>query len=302
MRSQQTLTIKGELSSLSITNILDIFRYHRTSMIKEPSARRLKIDTLMQSASPISRKLVIEWLNSPDIEKRARAFRALMRHPYPEAFKAVLSEATNATSPLQTEAITTLGILKNKAAYTPLQNILESSNATTQTYIIKTLLRLDGDIDDNTIKNIYWDAAYPGNRLQILLGISETKRKELCINILTEELTKHPATAWTETLILYTAQAFNIKETLVDILKEEKAEPGAGLEYILEESDEDILAKLDTEAIKTAFNTKQYQDLYKTEKHPATDSILQYSFDSSSFLGLLLLWIIQQERIENSDS
>lgn len=289
------LTIKGELSSLSITNILDIFRYHRTGMIKEPSARELKIDTLMQSASPISRKIIIEWLNSPDIEKRARSLRALIRHPYPEAINSILSEAINPASPLQTEAITTLGILKNKDACQPLQKILENSTATTKTYIIKTLLRLGAELDDNTIIKSYQDATYPGNKLQILLGISETKRQTLCIKILTEELEKHPAAAWTETLLLYTAQAFNIKETLVDILKEEKTEPGTGLEYILEESDENIINKLDTTVIIEAFKNKQYQNLYQATKVPATDNILKYAFDPSSFLGLLLIWIIQQE-------
>jgi hypothetical protein len=116
------------------------------------------------------------------------------------------------------------------------------------------------------------------------------------VNILKEELIKHPATAWTQTLLQYTAQAYNIKETLIDIFKEEKAETGTGLEYILEESDETILAELDITIITEAFKNEQYQDLSKAEKDPATDSILKYAFDPSSFLGLLLLWTIQQEQ------
>lgn len=300
MRSEQRITMKSELSSLSPSNILDIFRYHRTSMIKLASARSIKIDTLMQSSSPIAKKLVIEWLNSPDTEKRARAFRALNRHPYPESFDSILSEAIDPVSPLQTEAITTLGVLKNKNAIIPLQNIIETSTATTKTYIIKTLLRLNADIGDKTILDIYWDATHSGNRLNILLGISETKRQELCIDILIKELVQSPAPAWTQTLLLYTAQAFNFKETLIDIFQEEKEEAGKGLEYILEESDEATLAKLDADILKTAFAEKRYHDLHNAEKNHHSTSILKYSFDPSSFLGLLLLWIIQQEKEENS--
>ena len=296
MRGEQNLTMKSELSSLSPSNIIDIFRYHRTSLIKTDSARKLKVDTLMQSSSPIAKKLALEWLDSPDIEKRARAFRTLNRHPYPESFAAVLAEAVDPTSPLQTEAITTLGVLKNKDAIVPLKEMLGKTTYTAQAYIIKTLLRLGDNINDNIIQDIYWKTEYPGNRLTILLGVSETKQQELIISILIKELGEKPTPVWTQTLLLYAAQTFNFKETLVDIFKEEKAEAGAGLEYILEESDEAILAKLNLETIKTAFTEKCYQDLHTAEKTNNPNSILRHAFDPSSFLGLLLLWIIKQEK------
>lgn len=295
MRSEQQVTMKSELSSLSPSNILDIFRYHRTSMMKQETARKLRIDTLMQSSTPIAKKLALEWLNSPDIEKRVRAFLSLNRHPYPEAFDAVLAEATAPASPLQSEAITTLGILKNKKAIIPLKKMLSKSTDTAKAYIIKTLLRLDEKIDDDTILNIYWQTTYSGNRLNILLGVSETKRKKLITTILIKELQQKPTIIWTQTLLLYAAQAFNFKETLIDIFKEEKEEPGKGLEYILEETKESTLAKLDIETVKTVFNKSQYSELYKAEKVYNENSILKYAFDASSFLGLILLWIIQQE-------
>ncbi len=295
MRGEQKLTMKNELATLAPSNIFDIFRYHRSGLTKLASARSLKIDTLMQSSSPLARKLVLEWLNSPDIEKRARAFRSLNRHPYPESFDSVLSEATDPASPLQTEAITTLGIIKNKSAITPLQNILNNSTVTTKTCIIKTLLRLNAEITDTTIIETYRNTTYPGNKLNILLGISETGRKTLIMKILKEELEKHPAKEWTETLLQYAAQAYNFKETLIDIYNEEKETSGKGLEYILEETKETTLEKLDLDILKSAFKENHYHDLHKAEKDPATDSILKHAFDLSSFLGLLLIWIIQQE-------
>ena len=295
MQGEKNLSMKGELSSLAPSNILDIFRYHRTGMIKVASARNLKMDILMQSSSPIAKKIALEWLDSPDIEKRMRALRTLNRTPHPEAFAAVLAEATDSASPLQTEALTTLGILKNKDAIPPLQKLLEGPPSAIQPFAIKTLTRLKANIDDATILKYYWGISLPKHRLQILLGISEAKRTKLCIEILTKELEQQPSQSWTETLLLYTAQAYNMKETLTDILKEEKNNAGSGLEYILEESNEDILAKLDITIIKAAFQNKQYQDLAKAEK---TDSILKYAFDNSSSLGLLLLWIIQQEQVK----
>ncbi|MCK5528869.1 MAG: HEAT repeat domain-containing protein [Kiritimatiellae bacterium] len=197
MQSEKNLTMKSELSSLSPANILDIFRYHRTGMIKVASARNLKMDVLMQSSSPIAKKIVLAWLDSPDIEKRIRALRTLNRTPHPEAFAAVLVEAIDSSSPLQTEALTTLGILKNRDAIIPLQKLLDGPPSAIQPFAIKTLTRLKADIDDATILACYWGVSLPKHRLQILLGISETKRTKLCIEILTKELEQKPTVAWT---------------------------------------------------------------------------------------------------------
>jgi len=296
IRGARYLTLKEDISSLMPANLLGIFRYYRAGQLKIPETRQLQIESVMQVSTPIARKLVIEGLASSALGQRIRAYHRLNRHPYPEAFKTVLCEAKDPASPLRTEAITSLGFYKRDEAVKILQEILkEEPLSEVQPVAIKSILRQGGELDDAVIENIWQNILSPEVRLQILLGLAGAHRTELLLNLLKEELLKHPEPRWTQTMLLYTAQGWNRHETLVEIFDEENKEMGAGLTYILEESDEKTLEGLELDGVKEAFEQKRFSELAPFLKQSDPDRLLEHAFDVSSFLGLLLLWIIRKE-------
>ncbi len=283
--------IKDEFYSLMPANILGIFRVYRTGLIKIPGARKLKMDSLMLTESPVARKLVIEWMQSPDTEQRARALRVLGSIPYPEAFNFVVQEAVNDSSPLQGRAITVLGLMGNKAAIEPLKRFISSPPSMAQAVAIKTLLRLGVDIEAVIIKKCYYAMDFNQYKLDILLGLSETGRRDLTMELVLSELENRPDVLWAQTLLLYAAQSFNIKETLVDIYSAEKSEDGGGLAYIIDEFNEVIGSVLDVKQLREIFSVSEYEKLYTLLSVDDYISILKYSYDRNSALGLLIILV-----------
>jgi len=295
IRDARYLTLKEDISSLMPANLLGIFRYYRAGQIRIPETRQLQMDSVMQVATPIARKLVLEGLASSALGKRTRAYHRLIRHPYPEAFETVLHEANDPASPLRTEAITTLGFYTCEKAANVLEMLLNEAPAELKPVAIKSLLRQGVELDDAVIQTVWQHILLPEGRLQILLGLAGAHRRGLLLKLLKEELASRPEPRWTQTLLLYAAQAYDRHETLVEIFDEENREPGAGLAYILEESDEKLLDGLDIEGLRKAFDQKRFSELAQFEKGPVPGSLLEQAFDTSSFLGLLLLWLLRRE-------
>jgi len=295
VRGARYLSFKEDISSLMPANLLGIFRYYRAGQLKLPEQRRLQMDSVMQVSTPFARKLVLEGLNSSALGKRVQAYQLLNRRPYPEAFETVLNEARDSASPLRTEAITTLGFYRREEAIEVLTDVLNSASAEERAFAVKSLVRLEAAPDEEEMLDIWRSASSAESRLQILLGLAGMRRVELLLKLLREELPRCPEPRWTQTLLLYAVQACDRHETLVEIFDEENREAGAGLAYILEESDEKLLEGLDIDGLKEAFEQRRFSELARFEKEPTANSRFELAFDASSFLGLLLLWIIRQE-------
>ncbi len=298
VRSGRQVHFRDDLSFLTPSNLMTIYRVYRAENQAQPTSRQLLMEGAIMVPSRMGQKMILQWANSADISERSRAFRLLNRQPFPNAFDAVRGEATSAGSPLRIEAITTLGYLGNPEAWGDLLNMLGETDSMIRATALKSLYRLGEEVPEETLQEIYASASSSAARVQILAGLASTGKKESLLRILREELPEEPDTYWLSSLFLHTAQAFNRRESMTDIFNVEKESPGRGFEYILTETESALLAGVDPGAVRSLSTEERYHELARLFPGENGKNLLKLSFSRESALGLFFLWTVLREEEE----
>ena len=295
VRTGIQLGFRQDLGALTPANLLTIYRVHRAEQQTEPESRQLMMEGAMITPTRMSRQMILRWTRSADTTERYRAYRLLNRQPDPEAFDTVLMEAQSKDAPLRTEAITTLGFLKDPRAVPPLREMVAEEDAAVRAMALKSLLRLWEDVDRETILQVYDEAGNNTTRLHVLAGLSSTRRDEILLELLRRDLARRPDPFWIRSLFLHVTQAHGRRESMTDIFEAECERGGEGLRYILTETDPALLAGVEVGRLQSVFDEGAYAHLSACLPGVTGEDVYGLAFDRTSALGLLFLWTVVRE-------
>lgn len=229
MHSDRNARLKQEFSALLPSSIFTIIRTHRLDRDDNLIRRQLALEGVLQNPSHVSRELILERLHSPDLGTRSSCIRVLMGYPMDEALPLLLAEAASAFSPLREEAITAIGFAGKRDRVPELQRIWETAPARVRAVLIKTLLRLGEPVDPSRLRDTWADCPRL-RRMDILIGLAVTRRSEMLLDLMGEELADQPDPYWTRTLFDIAAASAGHRESMFEILEEEAQ--GKGFEML----------------------------------------------------------------------
>ena len=289
----QSTSLAGELSSLSPSNLFNIFRAYRIGDDTQNLLTQHNMEGVMMQPTHSSRSMLVEWMTSADFRQRLSALRTLNHTQTPELFGLVYAEAMDPDAPLRSDAITTLGLMGNPAAITDLETCLDDPSGRVRAAAVKSLLRLGKNLDDETILRQFTTCTNKRQQLDIIIGVTAVMRRELAGRILALELAKHPGPVWSTTLFAYVAEIDNRRETMIEMFNEERKAAGSGVEYLLAEMEHSLPQDLSADEIRCLCAGEHYHELAKRlrQNHPA--GWLEI-YDRTTALGCLLLWDLSE--------
>ena len=292
VRSGRQLQFREDLAFLTPSNLFTILRVYRAEHRASPANRQILMEGAIMTPSRMSRKMILQWTGSADTTERIRALRLLNLQPVPEAFEAVRREAASRDSPLRLEAITTLGFLGNPDARDDLRPLLSDRDPSVQAVALKSLYRLGEAVPEQTLLEIYQGVENSAMRLHVLAGLSSTGQRGPLMRILRSELARQPDAFWIRSLLLHVTQAYGRRESMTDIFNAELEQRGAGLAYVLAETEPALLAGVDSDRLRDIFTRGAYSDLQALLPDGDSREFLALAFDRDSALGLLFLWTV----------
>ncbi len=282
-------SLAADLSTLSPSNLFNIFRAYRIGDDTRNLLTQHNMEGIMMQPTQSSRSMLVEWMMSADFRQRLSALRTLNHTQTPELFELVYTEAMDPDSPLRSEAITTLGLMGNPAAVNDLEVCLGDASSRIRAAAIKSLLRLGKNFDDEFILRQFESCSNNRQRLDILIGIAAVMRRELAFKVLALELKKHPAPSWSSTLFAYVAEIDNRRETMLEMLNEERKTAGSGIDYLLAEMEHDLPEYLSADEIRGLCAGGHYRELAERLQRYAPVRWLEI-YDRTTALGCMLLW------------
>lgn len=290
MRTTGGRGLGEELSQLSPANLFTLYRAFRLESTKGgPPAKWHVLEGLMLGPTQASRKLLEESLFSSEIHHRYSALRMVNNAPFAAAYPAVLAEAEALDSPLRVEAITSLGFLGKAEAAPRLREFLGDENPAVRSAAIKSLLRLGFPPADEEILEQYRALAFARMRYDIVIGLTETGRRELLHRILASELAGRPGPFWSRALCQSVAETYDKRETMSELFAEEQRQAGAGLEYFLRDFEQPLPAGLAADDLRVLFEQGDYAALGERLRAHLGEEWLT-AHDRASALGVLYLW------------
>ncbi|MHC4873860.1 MAG: HEAT repeat domain-containing protein [Planctomycetota bacterium] len=285
-------SLKEDLSSLSLSNLFNIYQLYRQQDKPDEMKKYHQMEGVMRSPTDIGRKALDSWIDSVDFSRRWSALRTINTMPESKHYEKVLAEAEAVDSPIRVDAITTLGFIGRKEVIPCLEKFLEDPSPRVRASTIKTLIRMGEKLPEDLLISEWNRCTTSRSKVHILIGLTLGKYNDIINKILVKELQEKPSPFWTSALFSNTADAFNKRETMLDVMEEESTSPGEGLNYLLAEFPGIIE---DEENVKKLYAEKDYPAIEEIIKKGETESPAVI-FDNISALGCLLLYCVTKER------
>lgn len=299
-----TLFLRGEESGSVIRNLalftpINLLAIYRAQRLPSVAAGReaLALEELLTWATPTSRELLLESLRSPDFSRRGAALRTLARTPLPEAAEEVLAEARDPDSPWRAEAATALGFAERPDLCPELRRLLDDPDPWVRASSLKSLLRLGDPLPDARIEELFDSCRSSRQRLEILLGVAATERRDLMLRLLGHELRRRPGASWNRTAFILAATLWERRVECQQLFAAEEELPGSGLTELQALLDQPLPPALSRERLQQLFAAEHYEELAQLLRsllpsdQPA-DWLLCH--DRTTALGCLYLWSLHR--------
>lgn len=221
------------LAQLTPGNLSTIFRAHQLRTVESDHgpAQSLEREDLMAAGTPAGRDLVLETLRSPDAWHRLAALRAVRAAPFAAALGPVLAEAEDASSPLRSEAATTLGFIHpGDEAVPAMRRMADGPDPWLAAIALKSLARLGHPAPASELLRRYTAAAEPRVRNELLIALAVMREHAALRGILAEAMASGAARSWIDAVALYAAQAHGARDIMRAILSAEDGRAGDGLD------------------------------------------------------------------------
>lgn len=293
MHTQPSRGFREDMLSLLPSNLFTIIRAHRLDKNENMVRKHLALEGLLQAPTHVSRELILEHMRSPDIGARRSCIRVLMGYPVDDAVPLLLAEAASPVSPLRCDAVTALGFSGHPELIPSLRALWDDAPYDVRATLIKTLLRLGGEVDDDDIYAV-WEQCPRNRKGDILIGLALTSRCTLLFSLLGKALAERPDHFWSRSLFGYTASAAGERASMFDVFLEEDNHPGNGITY--------IRANYEGEW-PDGVSAKSCEDLIYQEKYTEMMYILRTIYDEewvtiydrSTALGVLFLLLLRHD-------
>ncbi|RMD74133.1 MAG: HEAT repeat domain-containing protein, partial [Lentisphaerae bacterium] len=201
------------LSSIWPGNLITLFQAFQVARTPDLVRRHLAMEGLFLKANQISRDMLIEELSSPDIGTRAACLRVLNGYPDPRAVPKVMAEAMSDDSPLQTDAITTLGFQRHPEIVPCLQSLSmrEDLPHDTRATLLKTRLRHGLTVEAEEFVSLYPLLPSRRSKLDFFIALVLQGDAALLFHFLEEELNRRPSPYWSQTLFVLCGEFFECR-------------------------------------------------------------------------------------------
>jgi hypothetical protein len=286
--------LKQEFSALLPSSIFTIIRARRLDQNDNIIRRHLALEGLLQNPNTVSRELILEHLQSPDIGTRSSCIRVLMGYPMDEANPFLIKEATSPFSPLRDQAITALGFTEQPALIPTLRDIRKDAPPEIQAIVIKSLLRLGDHLSDEDIVNA-WNSCPRRPRIDILIGLAVTRHTHLLLQFLGMELEDRPDSFWTQTLFGVAAAAYDLREIMFDIFTEEHEHAGKGFDHLIANLELPWPTCLTPDACRSAITQNDFASLNRMLRQVCNLPWV-ITYDRTTALGVIFLLLNQPNR------